>query len=160
MRVNLTKAELHICRILGVMRRSTALNNVVDQQMGKQSPWEIDMYGMIGEYCVAKHFNWCPDLTVSIRHGGKDLETFSGRSIDVKSTNYKNGRLLCTLGKASDPCDIYVLVITDDEGGTIAGWAKKEDIFLEKNKIDLGHGVGYAIQQEDLNQNMEQLAHQ
>lgn len=160
MRVDLTGAELHICRILGIMRRSTAKDRVVDQQMGKQSPWDIDMYGMIGEYCVAKHFNLCPDLTISVRHGGKDLETFNGRSIDVKSTTYKNGRLLCTLDKANDPCDIYVLVITDDKGGTIAGWAKKEDIFLDKNKTDLGHGIGYALEQTDLNKNFEQLVYQ
>jgi hypothetical protein len=160
MRINLTKSELYICRILGVMRRSTALDRVEDQQMGKQSPWDIDMYGMIAEFCVAKEFNWCPDLTIGIRSGGKDLETYSGQSVDVKSTNYKTGKLLCTLKKAEDPCDIYVLVVTDDHGGTIAGWAKKEEIFLEENKQDLGHGIGYALEQKNLNQNMEQLAHQ
>lgn len=160
MRVDLTGAELHICRILGVMRRSTAKGKVVDRQMGKQSPWEIDMDGMIGEYCVAKAFNLCPDLTVSVRHGGKDLETFNGRSIDVKSTQYKNGRLLCTLTKEQEPCDIYVLAIVDDSGATIAGWAKKEDIFKEENIEDLGHGEGYALSQEKLNKNFERLVYQ
>jgi hypothetical protein len=48
-------------------------------------------------------------------------------------------------------------VVTDDEGGTIAGWAAKEDIFLDKNKQDLGHGIGYAVNQSDLNHNLEKL---
>ena len=157
MRVDLTKAELHICRILGLMRRSTALDKVVDKQMGKQSPWEIDMNGMIAEYCVAKALNVCPDLTISVRSGGQDLATPGGHSVDVKSTTYKDGRLLCTLSKANEPCDFYVLVVTDDEGGTIAGWAAKEDIFLDKNKQDLGHGIGYAVNQSDLNHNLEKL---
>lgn len=159
MRVDLTKSELHICRLLGIMRRSTARNKVEDQQMGNQDPWALDMDGMIGEFCVAKFLNVCPDLTIGVRSGGQDLQSVEGRSIDVKTTRYKSGKLLCTIKKQSDPCDIYVLVIVDDDGGDIVGWAKKEDIFLEQNKSDLGHGVGYALQQSALNNNMELLAH-
>jgi hypothetical protein len=160
MRVDLTGAELHICRILGIMRRNTARKDVEDKQMGDQSPWDIDMHGMIGEYCVAKLLNVCPDLTVSIRRGGKDLETFNGRSIDVKATTYKTGSLLVTLKKKEDPCDIYVLVVVDDDGGDVVGWAKKEDIFLDENKTNKGHGVGYGLTQYQLNNNFEQLANQ
>jgi hypothetical protein len=58
--------------------------------------------------------------------------------------------LLATLKKAEDPCDIYVLVIVDDKGGNVVGWAGKEMLFKEENKGDLGYGVGYALTQSQL----------
>jgi len=148
--IRLTDAELHICRMLGVMRRSEAMHKVVDQQVGKDDTWAIDIDGMVAEYCAAKAMNLCPDLTVSVRNGGADLISRNGKTIDVKSTRHKNGRLLATLKKAQDPCDYYVLVIVDDLGGNIVGWADSGMLFAEGNKTDLGHGVGYAMTQDQL----------
>jgi hypothetical protein len=136
--------------MLGMMRRSVAMDNVVDQQVGKDDTWGIDIDGVVGEYCVAKHLNVCPDLTVSPRKGGTDLTSVLGESIDVKTTRTKNGRLLATLEKVSDPCDIYVLVIVDNTGGDIIGYATKEDLFHDNNIKDLGHGKGYALDQNEL----------
>ena len=150
-RVDLTKAELFVCRMLGVMRRSAAMHKVIDQQMGEQDTWAIDIDGMVGEICVAKHLNLCPDLTVGIRKGGSDLITHQGKSIDVKTTRHKNGKLLATLKKIESQSDRYVLVIVDDHGGQISGWASKEQLFQEQNKTDLGYGVGYALNQDQLN---------
>ena len=47
-RINLSDAELFICRTLGVMRRSEAMHKVVDQQVGKDDTWSIDIDGMVG----------------------------------------------------------------------------------------------------------------
>lgn len=149
-RVNLTVHEILVCHTLGVLRRSAAMGNVKDQQMGKQSPWEIDVDGVIGEFCVAKQFNVFPDMTVGIRKGGDDLR-IKGKSIDVKTTRIKNGRLLSTKKKIEAPSDVYILVIVDDKGGDIVGWASKDELFLEKNIRDLGHGEGYVMDQEQLN---------
>lgn len=149
-RIDLTPAELHICRILGVMRRSEAMDKVKDQQVGNDDSWSIDIDGVVAEYCVAKLLNLCPDLTVSVRNGGADLITRKGKTVDVKSTRHVNGRLLATLKKAIDPCDMYVLVVVDNFGGNVMGWASKDDLFHEDNKQDLGHGVGYAIPQQGL----------
>jgi hypothetical protein len=150
MRVNLTDSELFICRTLGVMRRSEAMHKVSDQQMGNQGKRDIDIDGMVAEFCVAKIMNLCPDLTIGIRNGGADLISRNQKTIDVKSTRHVNGRLLATLKKAEDPCDIYVLVIVDDKGGNVVGWAKKEMLFKEENKSDLGYGIGYALTQSQL----------
>ena len=150
MRIDLSESELLICRMLGVMRRSTAMHKVVDQQMGNQDTWGIDIDGMIGEFCVAKFLNLCPDLTIGIRKGGADLLNHNQKTIDVKTTRHKNGRLLATLKKIDSQCDRYVLVIVDDLGGDIIGWTPKENLFDEKNKINLGHGVGYALTQQQL----------
>ena len=148
--IRLTDAELHICRMLGVMRRSEAMHKVVDQQVGKDDTWAIDIDGVVAEFCAAKQLNLCPDLTVSVRNGGADLITHKGQTVDVKSTRHKNGRLLATLKKAQDPCDVYVLVIVDDFGGDVVGWASKDMLFQDANKTDLGHGVGYALTQDQL----------
>lgn len=158
--VSLTQPELHVCRMLGVMRRSEAMHKVVDQQVGKDDTWGIDIDGVVAEYCVAKLLNLCPDLTVSVRNGGADLVGRSGKTIDVKSTRHTNGRLLSTLKKAGDPCDIYVLVIVNDFGGNVAGWVTKEELFRDENKIDLGHGVGYAVPQNRLNKFNEHKGNQ
>ena len=146
--IKLTDAELHICRILGMMRRSEAMHKVVDQQVGKDCTWAIDIDGVVAEYCAAKVMNLCPDLTVSIRNGGADLVGRSGQTIDVKSTRYKTGRLLATLKKSENPCDLYVLVIVDDFGGDVVGWIRSSSLFQESNKVDLGHGLGYGVTQD------------
>jgi hypothetical protein len=94
--------------------------------------------------------NLCPDLTIGIRKGGADLLTREGKTVDVKTTRHKDGRLLATLKKIESQCDRYVLVIVDDFGGTIVGWSTKDKLFVEQNKINLGHGVGYALNQNQL----------
>jgi hypothetical protein len=136
--------------MIGMMRRSKDMGNVIDQQVGKDDTWGIDIDGVVGEYCVAKQLNVCPDLTVSPRKGGIDLKSRTGNSIDVKTTRHKSGRLLATVKKIEDPCDIYVLVIVDDNGGDVIGYATKEDLFDEKNIKDLGHGNTYALDQNEL----------
>ena len=149
--INLTDEEMFVCRMIGVMRRSVSSKNVKDKQIGKDCVWSIDIDGVVGEYCTAKPFNVFPDLTTSPRIGGYDLIGRTGKTIDVKSTRNKNGRLLATTKKAFNPCDIYVLSIVDDQGADVIGWATKEMLFDEKNKIDLGHGVSYALTQNLLN---------
>jgi hypothetical protein len=57
---------------------------------------------------------------------------------------------LATVKKIEDPCDIYVLVIVDDNGGDVIGYATKEDLFDEKNIKDLGHGNTYTLDQNEL----------
>lgn len=154
-RIDLTVHEMLICQTLGVLRRSSAMGNVKDQQMGNQSPWNIDIDGVVGEMCVAKHFNVFPDMSVGVRKGGADL-FIKNKFVDVKTTRIKNGRLLATLKKIEDPCDIYVLVIVDDRGGDIVGWIEKEKLFLPENIGDLGHGKGYILKQEQLNKISQQ----
>ena len=150
-RIDLSIHELLICKTLGIFRRTCASGNVVDRQVGKQDPWEIDVDGVVGEYCVAKMLNVFPDFTVSIRKGGVDLISSSGKTIDVKTTRYKNGRLLATTSKVNDPCDIYILAIVDDKGCDVVGWATKEQLLQDVNLIDLGHGKGFSLNQDQLN---------
>jgi len=150
MRINLSTSELFVCRMLGMMRRSTAMNRVSDQQMGDQDTWAIDIDGVVGEFCVAKALNLCPDFSISVRSGGADLINHGKQTIDVKTTRVKSGRLLATLKKADASCDLYYLVIVDDLGGDLVGCVTKEKLFAEENKKDIGHGIGYVMEQDQL----------
>lgn len=72
-----------------------------------------------------------------------------GGKIDVKTTRHRNGRLLSTL-KKNDDVDIYVLAIIDKNHVIFPGYALKEELFREENKIELGHGIGYGMTQDML----------
>jgi len=149
MRVNLTDEELLICRTLGMMRRSVAMKNNKDQQVGKDCVWSIDIDGVVSEYCVAKILNVFMDLSFNGKKKSHDLIA-NGKTVDVKSTRHKNGRLLATLGKKDDSCDVYVLSIVDDAGADIVGWVNSNDLLIDRNKIDLGYGLTYGMTQDRL----------
>lgn len=153
MRIELSPSELATCQTLGVMRHLSARGgNVVDRQKGDQSKSQIDIDGVIAEYAFARLANLCPDLTASPRKGGADLVTRTGRTVDVKSTRHANGKLLGDLKKrdGEEACDLYVLMIVDDESATFAGWATHQELFRAENLTDLGHGQVYALPQERL----------
>lgn len=152
MRVDLTPPELAACHTAGVMRHLSAKGGAVtDRQKGLQDKTQIDVDGVIAEYCFAKLANLCPDFTASPRKGGADLVTRQGKTVDVKSTRHANGRLLGDLKKPVDgACDLYVLMIVDDRGATFAGWATYAELFDDANLVDLGHGIVYALEQSRL----------
>ena len=157
MRVDLNAGELHVCRLIGFLRRSINLNKTKDQQVGKQDPWDIDMDGVIGEFCVAKALNVCPDFSIHARSGGDDLVLSNGTTIDVKTTRLKQGNLLATLGKAGASSDAYVLAIVDDKGCDIEGWVVKESLFKDENVKNLGHGLTYFMSKDTLSKDFELL---
>lgn len=153
-RIDLSDGELHVCRYIGFLRRSANLNKTKDQQVGKQDPWDIDMDGVIGEFCVAKLINACPDFSVHARSGGADLTLCNGATIDVKTTRLKQGNLLATISKNNEPSDIYILAIVDDSGCDIEGWVSKDKLFREENVKNLGHGATYFLSKDKLNKNL------
>ena len=157
MRIDLNAGEMHVCRLIGFLRRSINLNKTKDQQVGKQDPWDIDMDGVIGEFCVAKILNVCPDFSIHARSGGDDLTLPNGKSIDVKTTRLKQGNLLATLSKVTSQSDVYILAIVDDRGCDVEGWVSKEQLFKNENVRNLGHGNTYFLSKEQLNKDLEDL---
>lgn len=148
--IELTQAEMDMCIVLAAQRNMVARGNgVKDRQMGKQSAFDTDYIGMVGEFAFCKMFNIFPDLAASPRSGSCDC-TYKGYRIDVKTTTYKTGQLLATL-KENHDVDRYVLAIVDDKTVVFPGWASKEDLIREENIRDLGHGSGYVLSQEQLN---------
>lgn len=147
--VTLTDAELLMVKTLGGMRAITGrAAGVVDRKIGKQTGLEIDEDGMMAEFAFCKHFNIFPDLVPGPRSGSCDC-IYMGKRIDIKSTRYSNGKLLATT-KDNPDVDIYVLAVIDGNTVVFPGYARKDDLCREENLTDLGHGKGYALEQNQL----------
>jgi len=150
MKIKLAVDEVTVCQMLGRMRSLIARNSgVKDAKIGDQDGAEADVLGVMAEYAFAKKFNTFPDLGLTPRSGSAD-GVLNGKRYDIKSTTYKTGRLLSTM-KVNPDVDIYVLAIVDGNEVDLVGWAKKEELIKDENIVNLGHGKGYALSQENLN---------
>tara|TARA_R110000782_G_scaffold2490_1_gene9630 strand:+ start:50 stop:526 length:477 start_codon:yes stop_codon:yes gene_type:complete len=147
----LTEFEQKICKIGAEMRHDVARSSgVYNAKIGPQSNLETDLLGLGGELCVGKWLNVYPDLTIYARQGGADLISHSGKRIDVKTTKYSTGKLLAKLNTPYKDIDIFVLVTTNFPKFVIRGWATKEQLINSNNIINLGHGEGYGLNQNQL----------
>lgn len=151
--VTLSDAEILVCRTLGAMRSIVArAANVKDAKIGDQSGADGDVDGMIGEYAFCKLFNVFPDIVPAPRSGSYDAIMVSKKRkvrVDVKTTRYKNGRLLATK-KGNSDVDVYVLATLIGNEVTFVGWAKRDVLCVDANLTDLGHGKGYGMDQKSL----------
>ena len=147
----LTYLEKKICVDGADMRYNIARSSGVSNgKIGPQSNKLTDQLGLGGELTVAKWLNLYPDFTIYVRQGGADLVTHSGTRIDVKTTKYATGRLLAKINTAYESIDVFVLVTTDYPTFTVRGWATKEQLINPENIINLGHGDGYGLNQDQL----------
>jgi hypothetical protein len=127
------------------------IKSTKDLKVGGQSNEETDLEGIAGELVACKFFNVYPDTETNLKDLPKyDLLTSKGSRVDVKTTQYKNGRLLATLNKKVCDVDIYVLVIGSFPVYDVVGWAKSEELIADKNIMNLGRGDGYALSQDQL----------
>lgn len=149
--VNMTPSETAIAQMLAVMRNTNARQNkVVDKQVGKQNPIEIDRDGVLSEMAFGKVFNLYPDLAVTPTRSGVDLVGRNGKRIDVKSTRYRMGRLIIHIDKPVGEVDIYAFAIVDGDAVDLVGYIKTEDAMRQENIKDLGYGDVYVIEQDAL----------
>ena len=147
----LTDLEKKICVDGADMRYNIARSSGVSNgKIGPQSNKLTDQLGLGGELTVAKWLNLYTDFTIYVRQGGADLVTHSGTRIDVKTTKYATGRLLAKINTAYESIDVFVLVTTDYPTFTVRGWATKEQLINPENIINLGHGDGYGLNQDQL----------
>lgn len=150
--VQLTMAEIAVCRMLGNARTIAArAGSVNDKQMGKQPAFEIDEDGVIGEYAFCKAKNIFFDPSASPRSGSYDC-VLMGKRIDVKTTRYAQGRLAVT-AKRNPDVDIFVLAIfvPVDSKVIFPGFTLADTIYNPANLNDLGHGKNYVLEQSQLN---------
>ena len=153
MEIELTNIEQRLIKTVAKERYKCARNNnVKNKKIGEQSNEITDLDGFGAELVVAKKLNLYPDLGVSPRSGGEDLITYKGKTIDVKQTSYKNGRLLATLKKGEERggSDIFVLVTGVFPTYEIVGWCYRKELIKRENIKDLGHGLGYVLDQDKL----------
>lgn len=148
--IQLQPDEVLICEVLGRMRSLNArAANVRDVKVGKQDGATADVMGIKAEYAFAKTFNTFPDLGLTPRSGSAD-GTLKGYAYDIKSTTYKNGRLICTK-KINADVEMYVLaVVTEPNQIDFKGYMLKDDLIKDSNLMNLGHGEGYCVEQNAL----------
>ena len=148
-KVELLDTELAIIRMIAATRTMTARSsNVKDAKMTSTSGLDIDFDGLMAEYAYCKHYNLFLGIDPAPRSGSYDCKHGQYR-IDIKSTRYKNGRLVTTL-KHNPDVDIYILAIIEGNTVEFVGYVKSEDLYQEENKKDLGRGIGYCLEQEQL----------
>tara|TARA_R110002020_G_scaffold56181_1_gene155718 strand:+ start:1564 stop:2037 length:474 start_codon:yes stop_codon:yes gene_type:complete len=125
---------------------------IEDKKIGNQPNWITDLDGIGGEIASCKHFGVYPDTKLDLYDMPKyDLMTKKGARVDVKTTKYKNGKLLATLNKKIEDCDIYVLVVGQFPKYELVGWTEAKKLLKNENIADLGHGKGYVLDQDQLN---------
>jgi len=147
--VELTDAEMLVIRMLGGLRSIVGRTaGVEDKKVANLPGLTIDEDGMMAEYAFCKRYNVFPDIVPGPRSGSYDC-IYNGKRVDVKSTRYKDGRLLATL-KDNPDVDVYVLGIIDGNTVTFPGFATKAQLCHPNNKVDLGRGEGYALTQDEL----------
>ena len=152
MQLTLNPDEIQICQLIGRMRSLIARSNKVkDAKIGNQDGAEADVIAMMAEYGFAKLMNVFPDLGLSPRSGSADGVMPSGNRYDIKASKHPHARLLSTL-KVNQDVDVYVLCVVDAPSLDYVGWAWQEDLIKPSNIINLGHGEGYALDQDKLKQ--------
>jgi hypothetical protein len=147
--ITLDDDEILLAKVIGGMRSIVARSaGVVDAKKAALSGLTIDEDGVIAEYAFCKYFNVFPMISPSPRSGSYDC-LLNGKRIDVKSTRYKDGKLLATL-KDNPDVDVYVLAIVDGNTVAFPGYATKAQLCREENIADLGRGSGYVMTQDRL----------
>lgn len=126
-------------------------NGVKNSRKGKQSDHSTDLDGFGGEFAFCKLFNLYPDLEVKVTSQETDSGDciLKGKKIDIKTTKYKTGKLICTLWK-NDEIDYYALMVGEFPSYEFKGFAKASDVKKEENIINLGRGKLYAVEQKFL----------
>jgi hypothetical protein len=100
---------------------------------GDKEPWKAEVHSVGAELAFCKLFNCWPDLNTK-RFGELDAVLKDGRTVDVKATELKSGRLLVKV-KDREPCDLYALMIGDFPSYQFAGWMTGKEL-LQDERID------------------------
>ena len=113
---------------------------------------EADILGVMGEYAVSKYLSIPMDTEVNLQGDGGEVDLWLGDwSIQVKSTKYDNGRLVFN-SKDEMKALIDVLTICNIQKQTvnIVGYISNKDLQQKMYEKDLGFGVRYCIDQDEL----------
>ena len=124
---------------------------------------DLDFWGIVGEYYVAKHLNICPDLSISKGgDGGKIDLVRNNQTIQVKTNLFNPMPTLIfnQEGSYQFKADLAILVgVLEDKKNTIKIWGflSKKNFLARKiqgsawYEHNYGHGVRDCIDGKDLN---------
>ncbi len=152
MKITLTEHEQRIAKFLAKERYDVNReNNVHDAKKGEQSNEFVDLEGIAGEMAFCKLFNVYPDLEIKVTTQETDAGdcVLNGHKVDVKTTSYETGRLICATWK-NDDVDVYALMVGQFPTYSFRGMANASYLKQESNITDLGRGKVYALEQSKL----------
>lgn len=152
MTITLNKQELRLAKFIANQRAEfNKHSGVKEAKVGKQDSSVIEFEGMCGEIAFCKLFNIYPDLRVEVVTQLNDDGdcTYKGKRVDVKTTSYKNGKLLTAPWK-KDNVDLYALMIGESPTYEFKGFAHASEL-KSKDKLQfLGYNEVYCMEQHQL----------
>jgi hypothetical protein len=149
MNITLNEVEIRLAKFVARKRYELARKNGrPNLRLGGQSDAETDLNGAAGEIAFCKAMNIYPNLiTGEIDEYDADIPY---GTVDVKTTKYRNGRLLAVRSKKMRQADLYALITGEIPHFRFVGMATGSELFKDENIKDLGHGSGYVLDQSEL----------
>lgn len=141
--VVLHPAEVAVCKMMGNLR-SHASRVAGSKSSSFGNAIENDEDGFIGEYAFCKANNLFPDITGIPRRRGYDC-LFKGHRIDVKTTKYKNGKLM-VYDSNNTEVDVYVMAIVDGDTVTFPGYCTVKRFYEESAKFANSDGQTFRYE--------------
>ena len=147
--ITLNEIEIRLAKCVGKKRFELARKKGrANLRVGGQSDYETDLNGAAGEIAFCKAMNVYPNLIVG-EIDEYDADIPEG-TVDVKTTKYRNGRLLAVRSKKMRQADLYALLTGKIPHFRFIGMAKGSELFKDENIKDLGRGPGYVLDQSEL----------
>lgn len=153
--VTLDKGEQEVCKLIAKLRHAEARKvGIKNSKVGSQSNYSTDLEGIGGELALCKILNVFPYFSVFVRKTKEDKGDviFKGKSIDVKTTKYDNGKLISPFWKKDsiNNIDVYVLMTGTFPNYVYRGYMHSKD-FIKKERLgNLGYGDTYIAEQDEL----------
>jgi len=115
------------------------------------NPKKVKINGFGAEVAVAIYLNRCPDGRI-LRHGNNYDLIYKGNRIDVKTTEYENGKLITPQHKKPEDVDIFVFTIGSFPTYIIIGWLEAKELFKKERIETLAKGKTpcYVARQHEL----------
>lgn len=153
--IKLNNFEQKLCKALAQLRHSSNReSSVKNSKIGPQSNEETDLEGISAEMAFCKLMNLYPDLSISPRSSQAetdkgDVTLKNGKTVDVKTTKYSNGKLLAPLWKKQTG-DYFVLMVGSFPEYNFKGFIEQEKVLSPNKVINLGYGPTYHATQSEL----------
>lgn len=119
---------------------------VRDARIGPRDSVEYHRMGFAGELAFCRMHDIPPDLDTTPRKGSSDCR-LNGESVDVKTTDYIDGRLVVKTTKEAMASAWYALMIMDWPTFRFIGMVRAADLFKPEYLRDHGYGVTYSMDQ-------------
>lgn len=154
--VILNSTEQAFCQYISDRRHSNnTSNNVKDYNVLIGSKNDFEFQGICGELAFCKLFGIYPNFIfdISVRNSSNDSGDAvlpNGKNIDVKTTRYKNGKLIAGHWKKSSKCDYLALMVGEKSKYEYRGAIASKDFFIESRLGTLGYVTDYIAEQSDL----------